>query len=223
MLDLHNKQLYEIKSEKDAFKLRCSSNDDKLELLKMQLEANEKHRADYLKRYEDAVTDKKKIADDYSINIANWKSKCSTLEERCSSISKSLELAKSESAAWKIKYEHILSEQKAVEEKLKFQTVALESRNSAAEGRLAALREQSNAAQEEAKEWKRKYEFSVGEAKTARERSALALEQSNKRAQQREDALRSELSGRISEKVKYIFSLLLFFFCHLLYLKMASL
>ncbi|XP_020676608.1 guanylate-binding protein 3-like [Dendrobium catenatum] len=200
ILDLHNKQLYEIKSEMTALKLRCSSSDDKLELLKKQLEANEKHRADYLKRYEDAVNDKKRFADDYSVNIANWRGKCSTLEERCSSITKSLELAKSESAGWKTKYEHILSEQKAVEEKLKFQTSALESRNSAVEGRLAALREQSNAAQEEAKEWKRKYEFSLGEAKTARARTALTLEQSSKKAQQREDALRTELSGRIAEK-----------------------
>ncbi|XP_020571439.1 guanylate-binding protein 3-like [Phalaenopsis equestris] len=200
MLELHNKQLYEIKSEMNALKLRCNSNDDKLELLKKQLEANEKHRADYLKRYEDAVNDKKRFADDYSVNIANWKSKCSTLEERCSSITKSLELAKSESAEWKIKYEHILSEQKAVEEKLKFQAAALESRNSATEGRLAALREQSNAAQEEAKEWKRKYEFSLGEAKTARDRAALTLEQSNKKAQQREDALRTELSSKIAKK-----------------------
>ncbi|KAG0465590.1 hypothetical protein HPP92_019754 [Vanilla planifolia] len=200
VLDVFKKQLDRNETERTSLKLRCSSNDDKLELLKKQLDANEKHRADYLKRYEDAVSDKKRIAEDYSLHVANLKSKCSTIEERCLSLSKSLEIARGESSEWKMKYDHIFSEHKAEQEKLKSQVAALESRCTAAEGKLAAVREQSNAAQEEAAEWKRKYEFAVAEAKGARDRAALTLSHSNKKAQEREDALRAELSEKLVEK-----------------------
>ncbi|PKA50185.1 hypothetical protein AXF42_Ash020130 [Apostasia shenzhenica] len=200
VLDLSKRQEDKSDSEKTALRLRCSSNEDKMELLKKQLEASEKHRSDSLKRYEDAVNDKKRITEDYSVRYANLKSKYSTLEERYSSALKNLELAKSECAGWKTKYEHIFSELKAEEERFKAQLAAVESRSSAAEGRLAAVREQAISAQEEAKEWKRKYEFALGEAKTARERASLALEHSGKKAQGREDSLRTELTDKLAEK-----------------------
>ncbi|XP_020571034.1 plectin-like isoform X2 [Phalaenopsis equestris] len=198
--DLFKKHLDKIESERTALKLRCASNDDKLELLKKQVESNEKHRADYLKRYEDAISDKKRIAEDYSIHVTNLKSKCSTLEERCLSLSKSLEVIKGESGGWKMKYDRILLEQKAEEEKLRAEIAALETRSTAAEGRLVAVREQANSAEEEATEWRRKYEFVLAEAKEARDRAAQALEHSNKKAREREDALRAEFSKRLVEK-----------------------
>lgn len=200
IFDFFKKQLDKIESERTEYKLRCISSDDKLELLKKQLESNEKHKADYLKRYEDAVSDKKRIAEDYSIHVANLKSKCSTLEERCLSLSKSLELTKGESADWKVKYDRRFLEQKAEEERFKADIAALEARSTAAEGRLVAVREQANSAKEEAAEWRRKYEFTLAEAKGARDRAAEALEHSNKKARERADALRAELSGKLMEK-----------------------
>ncbi|KAK8958629.1 hypothetical protein KSP40_PGU011139 [Platanthera guangdongensis] len=200
ILDIFKKRLDKIESERTSFKLRCSSSDDKLELLKKQLESNEKHRADYLKRYEDAISDKKRIAEDYSVHVANLKSKCSTLEERCLSLSKSLELTKGDSVGWKAKYDNIILEQKAEEEKLKACIATLESRSTAVEGKLAVVREQANSAKEEAMEWKRKYDFALSEAKGARDRASLALEHSNKKAREREDALRAELSDKLTEK-----------------------
>ncbi|PKU82738.1 guanylate-binding protein 2-like [Dendrobium catenatum] len=200
ILDLFRKKLDKIESERTGFKLRCTSSDEKLELLKKQLESNEKHRADYSKRYEDAISDKKRIAEDYSVHVANLKSKCSTLEERCLSLSKSLEITKGESAGWKGKYERISLEQKAEEEKLKTYIADLEASSTAIEGKLVAIREQANLANEEATEWKRKYEFALAEAKGARDRAAQVLEYSNKKAQEREDALRDELSDKLVEK-----------------------
>jgi hypothetical protein len=92
-------------------------------------------------------------------------------------------------------------QQKADERKLKSQIASLESRVSISEGRLSATREQADSAQEEASEWKRKYEVAVTEAKTALQRAAVAQERTNKKVQEREDALRTELANQLSEKV----------------------
>lgn len=187
--------------------MKCSSSEDKLGLLKMQLEANEKHRTEYLKRYEEAISDKEKISKDYSARILDLQNKYSKLEERCSGLLQALDLAKLESSDWKTKYDRTYSEQKAKEDKLKAQLATLESRVSASEGRLAAVREQTHSAQEEALEWKRKYDIAVGEAKTALERAALVQERTNKKAQEREDALREEFADQIAEKVTINFLL----------------
>lgn len=209
IFDLFKKQLDKVESERTAYKLRCASSDDKMELLKKQMESNEKHRADYLKRYEDAVSDKKRIVEDYSIHNANLKSKCSTLEERCLSLSKSLELTKGESGGWKGKYDRMFLEHKAKEEKFMAGIAALEARSASAEGKLVAVRELAKSAEEEAAEWRRKYESAFAEAKAARDRAEQILEHSNRKAREREDTLRIELSEKLIEKVTYFFSILL--------------
>ncbi|XP_072956223.1 uncharacterized protein [Typha angustifolia] len=207
VLDLFKRQLNHIETERNALRLKCTSSDDKLALLKKQLEANEKHRTEYLKRYEEAISDKQKISNDYAGRIADLQSKCSKLDERCASLSNALDLAKRESAQWKNKYDQSSSEQKAEEEKLKSQLAALESRINVSEGRLAAVREQAESAQEEGSEWKRKYEVAVGEAKTALQRAAVAQERTNKKVQEREDALRAELAQQLAEKEEEIMNL----------------
>lgn len=117
------------------------------------------------------------------------------------SLSSALDNAKRESVDWKNKYDHNLLQQKADESKLKSQIASLESRVNISEGRLSAVREQAESAQEEASEWKRKYEVAVSEAKTALQRAAVAQERTNKKVQEREDALRAELASQLSEKV----------------------
>ncbi|KAK1364872.1 Guanylate-binding protein like [Heracleum sosnowskyi] len=74
------------------------------------------------------------------------------------------------------------------------------SRSSAAEARLAAAREQNKSAQDEAGEWKRKYDIAVREAKNALEKAAAVQERSNKQTQLREDALREEFSVVLADK-----------------------
>lgn len=201
ILDLFKRQLNRIETEISTLRLKCTSSDDKLELLKKQLEANERQRSEYVKRYEEAVSDKQRISKDYAGRITDLQSKSSKLEERCMSLSNALDLAKRESAEWKSKYDQSASEQKADEEKLRSQLASLESKINVSEGRLAAVREQAESAQEEASEWKRKYEVAVGEAKNALQRAALAQERTNKKVQEREDALRAELANQLSEKV----------------------
>ncbi|KAL2530265.1 Guanylate-binding family protein [Forsythia ovata] len=86
LLDLIKKQIDQIGTEKSSLALKCRSIEDKMILLNKQLEASEKYRSEYLNRYEDAIKDKKKLADDYMSRITNLQSKCSSLEERCSSL-----------------------------------------------------------------------------------------------------------------------------------------
>ncbi|KAL7211753.1 hypothetical protein ACSBR2_014588 [Camellia fascicularis] len=204
VLDLIKKQIDQIGSEKSSLVLKCRSIEDKMGLLNKQLEASEKYKSEYLKRYEDAINDKKKLADDYMSRIMNLQSKCSSLEERASSLSKTVDSSRQESIEWKRKYEQVLSKQKAEEDQASAEIAILKSRSSAAEARLAAAREHSQSAQEEAEEWKRKYDIAVREAKAALEKAASVQERSNKQTQMREDTLRAEFSSSLAEKEEEI-------------------
>uniref|UniRef100_A0A0A0KI62 GB1/RHD3-type G domain-containing protein n=1 Tax=Cucumis sativus TaxID=3659 RepID=A0A0A0KI62_CUCSA len=200
VLDLIKRLIDQVGSEKNSLALKCRSIEDQLNLLKKQLEASEKYKSDYLKRYEDAINDKKKVADDYMNRITNLQGDCSSLDERCSSLKKTVEQAKQESLDWKRKYETVLSKLKAEEDQANSDIAILKSRSSAAEARLAAAREQSQSAQEEAEEWKRKFEIALRDTKAALEKAALAEERTNKQTRLREDDLRKEFSNILSVK-----------------------
>ncbi|CAN1327234.1 hypothetical protein LINPERPRIM_LOCUS34106 [Linum perenne] len=108
-----------------------------------------------------------------------------------------------------------MSKQKTVEGQINSEIAVLKSRSSAAEARMAAAHEQMRSAQEEAVEWKRKYDVTVRETKAALEKAAVAQERSSKETQLREDALREEFSVVLTDKViipcqvqKYISSFL---------------
>uniref|UniRef100_A0A2N9G734 GB1/RHD3-type G domain-containing protein n=1 Tax=Fagus sylvatica TaxID=28930 RepID=A0A2N9G734_FAGSY len=195
ILDLAKRLIDQVKSEKNSFMLKCRSIEDRMGLLNKQLEASEKYKSEYLKRYEDAINDKKKLADEYMSRITNLQGSCSSLEERCSSLLKAFDSAKQESLDWKRKYEQILSKQKAEEDQASSEIAVLKSRSSAAEARLAAAREQAQSAQEEAEEWKRKYDIAEEELKD----KAARLEY----AEQRLTSLRSELKVAESKVESY--------------------
>ncbi|CAN4117472.1 unnamed protein product [Withania somnifera] len=204
LFDLIKKQTDQLGAEKTTLALKCRSIEDKMNLLNKQLEASEKYKSEYLKRYEDAINDKKQLADDYSSRITNLQSKYSSLEERYSSLSKTLTSAKHESAEWKRKYEQLLLKQKADEDQSSAEVSVLKSRTAAAEARLAAAKEQAESAQEEAEEWKRKYDIAVKEVKNALEKAASVQERANKETQLREDALRDEFSNTLADKEEEI-------------------
>ncbi|KAK6124385.1 hypothetical protein DH2020_041878 [Rehmannia glutinosa] len=178
VLDLIKKQIDQISTEKSSLALKYRSMEDRMSLLNKQLEASEKYKAEYLKRYDDANNDKKKMADDYM----------------------ALDAAKQESMDWKRKYELVLSKHKAEEEQSSAEVAMLRSKSSAAEARLAAAQEKAQSAQEEAEEWKRKYEIAVREAKNALEKAAAIQERTNYQTQSREAALRTEFSSTLADK-----------------------
>lgn len=201
MLDLIKRLIDKVESEKSSLALQRRMNEDKLALLTKRLEASEGEKSEYIKRYGEAINDKKKLTDEYMNRITELQTNRRSLDERYSNLLKTLESTKQESTDWKRKYEQVLSRQKAEENQASSEIAALKSRSGAAEARLAAAREQAQSAQEEAEEWKRKYDIAIREAKSALEKAAIVQERTNKQTQLREDALREEFTGNLAEKV----------------------
>ncbi|KAK3156705.1 hypothetical protein QOZ80_2AG0110730 [Eleusine coracana subsp. coracana] len=204
ILDLCLKLINEAESSRSSFALRCRSNEDQLELLKKQLEASEAQKSEYLKRYEAAINEKQKSSADLTGHLANLRTKCSTLEERCVSISKELDLVRHDCTDWRAKYEQSVSQNKAEQDRYVAQLASLESRYSSVEGKLGAACELAASAQDEAAEWKKKYESAAAQAKTALERLASVQDQINKIAQERESAIRAEFATHLEEKEEEI-------------------
>ncbi|CAL0331372.1 unnamed protein product [Lupinus luteus] len=200
VLDLTKRLIDKVESDKNALALQYRMIEDKMSLLNKRLEATENDKSEYIKRYEDAVNDKKKLTDEYMNRITDLQANRRSLEERYSSVLKTLDSTKHESVDWKRKYEQVLSRHKAEEDQASSEIAALKSRGAAAEARLSAAREQAQSAQEEAEEWKRKYDIAVREAKAALEKAAVVQERTNKQTQLREDALREEFSVTLAEK-----------------------
>ncbi|KAI4306435.1 hypothetical protein L6164_029712 [Bauhinia variegata] len=200
ILDLTKRLVDQVGSEKSSVMLKCRLIEDKMALINKQLEASENEKSEYVKRYEDAINDKKKLTDEYMARITELQANRRSQDERYSNLSKVLGSAKQESMDWKRKFEQVLSRQKAEEDQASSEIAALRSRSSAAEARLASAREQVQSAQEEAEEWKRKYDIAVREAKSALEKAAVVQERRNKETQLREDALREEFADTLAEK-----------------------
>nr|GEW01274.1 DNA polymerase alpha catalytic subunit [Tanacetum cinerariifolium] len=98
---------------------------------------------------------------EYMTRIVDLERNSSSLDERCSNLSKTLEAAKHESLEWKRKYEVALSKQKAGEKQ--------------ASSEVANLKE--------AGEWKRKYDVAVKEAKSALEKAVAVQDHASKQTQ----------------------------------------
>ncbi|OIV93237.1 hypothetical protein TanjilG_27416 [Lupinus angustifolius] len=199
VLDLTKRLIDKVESNKNSLALQCRMIEDKMTLLNKRLEATESDKSEYIKRYEDAVDDKKKLTDEYMSRITDLQANRRSLEERYSSLLKTLDSTKQESVDWKRKFEQVLQRHKAEEDQASSEIAALKSRGAAGEARLAAAREQAQSAQEEAEEWKRKYDIAVREAKAALEKAAIVQERTNKQTQLREDALREEFSITLAE------------------------
>ncbi|KAL8468121.1 hypothetical protein ACS0TY_031380 [Phlomoides rotata] len=200
LLDFIKRQIDQIGTEKSSLALKCRSMESKVELLNRQLEATEKYKSEYVKRYEDAIKDKNKVTEDYMSRINNLQKKCSSVDEKSSNLSRALDTARQECTDWKRKYELVLSNQKAEEEQFAAEVAMLRSKSSAAEARLAAAQEKAQSAEEEAEEWKRKYDIAVRETKSALEKAAAIQERTSYQTQSREAALREEFSSTLSEK-----------------------
>lgn len=83
----------------------------------------------------------------------------------------------------------------------------IQNRCTTAEARLAATREQSESAKEEATEWRCKYEAAAADTKAAIERATAQKDRAISQAQLREDSLRAEFATTVSQKVIFFFIL----------------
>ncbi|KAL3507014.1 hypothetical protein ACH5RR_032396 [Cinchona calisaya] len=62
--DLIKKQIDQVGSERSSLALKCRSIEDRMNFPNKQFETAEPQKSEYFKRYEDAINDKKKLADD---------------------------------------------------------------------------------------------------------------------------------------------------------------
>ncbi|KAL0889277.1 hypothetical protein Bca101_013260 [Brassica carinata] len=198
--DLTKRLIDNIAIEKNSLAVKFRSVEDAMKHLKQQLDDSERYKMEYQKRYDESNIDKKKLEDIYRERITKLQGENSSLNERCSTLVKTLESKQEEIKEWKRKYDHFVLKQKAVEDQLKSDMEVLRTRSTTSEARLAAAREQAKSAQEETEEWKRKYDYAVGEARSALQKAASVQERSGKETQLREDALREEFTLTLTEK-----------------------
>lgn len=193
----HAKKLIdEASSDKNVLILKCSSMEDKMQMLHKKLEASEKFKTEYRKSYEDAINDLNKVSECYKSRITDLERKCSSLEERYSSSLEMLDSAKQESLEWRRKYEETWNK-KAVKDQVKVGTM---SGAHEAEARLAASHGQTQLAWKKADEWKEKYVIAVNEFKANIEKENVMLEYPIEDVNCREEALSAELCNSLAEK-----------------------
>uniref|UniRef100_A0A1J3I2B1 Interferon-induced guanylate-binding protein 2 n=1 Tax=Noccaea caerulescens TaxID=107243 RepID=A0A1J3I2B1_NOCCA len=198
--DLTKRLIDNIAIEKNSLAVKFRSVEDAMKHLKQQLDDSEKYKLEYQKRYDESNNDKKKLEDTYRERITKLQGENSSLNERCSTLVKTVESKQEEIKEWKRKYDHYVLKQKAVEDQLNSEIEVFRTRSTTSEARLAAAKEQAKSAQEETQEWKRKYDYAVGEARSALQKAASVQERSGKETQYREDALREEYNLTIAEK-----------------------
>eukprot|EP00252_Welwitschia_mirabilis_P006983 TRINITY_DN1796_c0_g2_i1.p1 TRINITY_DN1796_c0_g2~~TRINITY_DN1796_c0_g2_i1.p1 ORF type:complete len:846 (+),score=251.56 TRINITY_DN1796_c0_g2_i1:162-2699(+) len=202
--DLTKRLVDQRASEKTSLELKCKSLEEKLALMEKQLEVSQKHGNEYLKRYEDVISDKKRISDEYVSRIANMQRSYASLEEKYTNVCELLESARKEVSELRKKHEQSIVKQKIELEKGETEMSSLKMRCNSAEARLTAAREQAESAKEEAIEWKRKHDAAAKELQTVSEKAAELRERANKQAQIREDTLRAEFASAISQKEKEV-------------------
>ncbi|KAF8092947.1 hypothetical protein N665_0395s0011 [Sinapis alba] len=198
--DLTKRLIDNIAIEKNSLAVKFRSVEEAMKHLKQQLNDSEKYKLEYQKRYDESNIDKKKLEDVYRERITKLQGENRSLNERCSTLVKTVEAKQEEIKEWKRKYDQFVFKQKAAEDQLKSDMEVLRTRSTTSEARLAAAREQAKSAQEETEEWKRKYDYAVGEARSALQKAASVQERSGKETQLREDALREEFTFTLVEK-----------------------
>ena len=116
--------LARLHQKKNLLNLKCSSVEDKMQMLHKQLEASEKFKTEYQKLYEDAINYLNKVSGCYKSCITDLARICSSLDERHSCSLEMLDSAKQESLEWRRKYEKTWNKNKAVKDQVKVETVS---------------------------------------------------------------------------------------------------
>lgn len=92
--------------------------EEKVAFAQKQVDAAQKGSQDWKKRYESSINDYKEASDSAATQHAIIQKKVTTLEERHTTVTSKLEATKKEAAEWQSKYQHLLNEQRKVEERI---------------------------------------------------------------------------------------------------------
>ncbi|KAI5066016.1 hypothetical protein GOP47_0018640 [Adiantum capillus-veneris] len=204
LMGITKRMNHQTATESTAFQMKCRSLEEKLGNVEKQLEGAQKDTDEWKRRYESVATEARSSEEAAGGRYMALQKTFNSLDEKYSVASHQLEVSRKEASDWRTRYEVSVSECKAGEEQLSVEIGALQSRCSAAEGRLAAAREQLQSAKEEALEWRRKHDLALEELHVTSERAAAMCERVNKQAQDRQDALRDEFFSSIATKDREI-------------------
>lgn len=200
--DLVKKWNDQKSTDNSSLQLKCRSLEDRLVLLGKQLDSAQRDVQEWKRRFETSGSEHKSFAEESETRYNVLQNKCSTLEEKSATLSYQLEVVRKEASDWRSKFDSLLSSRKADEDRIVGENAALKSRCSSAEARLAAAREQAEAAKEEASEWRRKHDATLKDSRESLGKASAMQEWATKQAQTREDALRAEFSAAMSLKEK---------------------
>lgn len=181
--DLSQRLANQNESEKTDLHLKLRSVESNIEFLGHQLEISQKNENDYLKKYEQAISERSNFADEHVSRIASFQDPY-TSEERCDKESSELELV----ATRKGEAEHI-----------SYDLASLKSKCSSTETSLSVPREQVESAKEAA-ESRGKQDLAIKEAQKTVENITALNEQAIQQAEEREDSLRDEFLAALARK-----------------------
>jgi chromosome segregation ATPase len=187
-------------AEYASLELQLRSMEEKVASATNQADAARRDSQQWKKQYEVSMSDYQKLSENSATQYANIQKKVTTLEERHTTSVTKYESTKKEATEWQTKYEKLVAQHQSDEERFKSDFGALQNRCSTAEARLAAMKEQSESAKEEAAEWKRKHEAVAVETKEVIERTISQKDKAIKQAQVHEDTLRAEFTATVLRK-----------------------
>ena len=188
-------------AESTSLQIKYRSLAEKQSATEKQLDGAKKEAQEWKMRYESVLNESKTSEVAFSSRYMALQKTHNAMEEKFSALSSQLESFRKEASDWRTQYEEVVSSRNALEEQLNVEIRALQNRCSAAEGRLAAAREQLQSAKAEADEWKRKYQAAVEESNIASENARAICDRVTKHSQDRQDALREEFLSNIAIKV----------------------
>lgn len=198
--DLVKRENGKVIAEYSALQLQIKSMEEEVSFTHKQVDAAQKNAQEWKKRYELSINDYKKASESTATQHAILQKKVITLEERHNTVTSKLEAAKKQAAEWQSKYQHLLNERRIDDEGIAAEMKVLQNRCTTAEARLAAMREQCDAAKEEAVEWRHKHDTIEADTKAAIERATVSKDRAIRQAQLREDALRAEFAAAAAQK-----------------------
>lgn len=116
--DLVKREKAIVTSQYSALELKIKSLEEQVAFQQNQVDAAQKDAQEWKKRYELSINDYKIASDSAAAQHTFLQKKVTTLEERSTTTSSKLEVAKKEASEWQSKYQHLLDNQRKEEERI---------------------------------------------------------------------------------------------------------
>ena len=113
-------------AEYSSLEMKGRSMEERLAFTARQTDTAQRDAQEWKKRYEMSMNDYKKSTENATAQYSALQKKVTTLEERRGNLGTQLESAKKQASDWQSKYQQILSERRAEEERLNSEVAGLQ-------------------------------------------------------------------------------------------------